>query len=72
MNTQTITNSKDETLVNSMLVHDLQELSLGEIEGHPSFVVDLTPKSIQDMVDKKILDDLFRFRTCCTDPIASR
>ena len=72
MQTQTITKSKVKALVKLGTEIDLRELSL--IEGGKSwcFIVDLTPKSIQAMVDKKILDDLLRFRTCCTDTIASR
>ena len=72
MNTQIIAKSKNERLIRSMSISDLQELSLIKARRHLFSTVGLTSKSIQDMVDKKILDDLFRFRTCCTDTIASR
>lgn len=41
-----------------------------EIQESP--VIDLTLDSIQKMVERKIKRDLLRFRSCCTDPIASR
>lgn len=72
MQTQTITKSEIKTLIKIDTDIDLRGLFLIESEKRPCFIVDLTPKSIQAMVDKKILGDLLRFRTCCTDTIASR
>jgi hypothetical protein len=72
MQTQTITKSEGKTLIKLGTDIDLRELSLIESGKSSCFIVDLTPKSIQVMVDKKILNDLLRFRTCCTDTIASR
>jgi len=72
MQTQTITKSEVKTLIKSVPMSGLRELFLIEGKKHPCFTVDLTPQSIQAMVDKKILGDLLRFRTCCTDTIASR
>lgn len=37
-----------------------------------AITVDLSPQAITAMVRAKIKDDLFRFRTCCTDAQASR
>jgi hypothetical protein len=72
MQSQTITKSEVKTLTKLGTDIDWRELSSIESEENSCFIVDLTPKSIQAMVDKKILDDLLRFRTCCTDTIASR
>jgi hypothetical protein len=72
MQTQTITKLEIKTLAKPGTDIDLRELSLIESEKSLCFIVDLRSESIQAMVDKKILDDLLRFRTCCTDTIASR
>lgn len=51
---------------------DLGELIWMKSKSLKSPFIDLTPKSIQAMVDRKIMDDLLKFRSCCSDTIASR
>lgn len=65
--TQGIIKSRFKILPN--LVIDTEELIETKAESPKFPATNLMPRSIQVMVNRKIIDDLLRFRSCCTDTI---
>lgn len=64
--TQTISKSKVKILPLPLIDFSIKCVSSKLPETY------LTLKSVRSMIEKKIANDLLKFRSCCTDVIASR